>query len=249
MSVNRVYSLLQSLATEHPILPPTVLYSEGWLLRIILDWYATHAATGDPLAFPDRARWFSEALLPSPFQPRSRGDPLGESRSHADGVVGHFTIGGPNKAGLTLHPDAACFVVLEAKLFSGLSAGTTRVKNYNQAARSVACMAETLRRANRAAADLERLAFHVLAPRRQLDKGSLAHEIETLQIDLGVQARVKAYGGEQDQWYAEWFVPTRERITIAALAWEDVIAAIAGRDLLAGQEIGAFYEQCLRFGI
>jgi hypothetical protein len=248
MSLDRVYRLLQSLETNQPILPPTELYCEGWLLRIILDWYATHAAPGDPLTFAPRARWFSEAYLASPFKPRHQGDPHGEARSHADGVMGHFTIGDATKAGLSLNADATCLVVLEAKLFSGLSAGTKHAKVYNQAARSVACMAETLKRANRPAQNLERLAFYVLAPRQQLKKVGIDQAVQKSQIDSGVQARIQDYGGDAGQWYANWFQPMLQCATIDALAWEDVIALIAGRDALAGQEIGAFYAQCLRFG-
>src|ERR1700687_6076259 len=119
MAINRVCSLLQSLTTAQPIMPPTELYCEGWLLRIILDWYSTHRVNDHPLAFSEQAHWFSEALLPSAFRPRTRGDLLGESRSHADGVIGHFTIEGATKAGLALDLEATCFVVLEAKMFSG----------------------------------------------------------------------------------------------------------------------------------
>src|SRR5579859_7149803 len=110
MTISRVCALLESLTTEQPHMPPTELYCEGWLLRIILDWYSTHQLSDDPLAFTESARWFSEALLPSAFRPRTRGDPLGESRSHADGVIGHFTIEGATKAGLELDPAATCFV-------------------------------------------------------------------------------------------------------------------------------------------
>jgi hypothetical protein len=247
MTINRVCTLLQSLATEQPILPPTELYCEGWLLRIILDWYASHEANGDPLAFAGHARWFSEAQLPSAFRPRKRGDPLGESRSHADGVIGHFTIDRETRAGILLDPQATCFIVLEAKIFSGLAAGIKHVKDYNQAARSIACMAETLSRADRHASAVNRLAFYVLAPRQQIAKGIFTRAINPELVDTGVQARVRDYGGAKDAWYAEWFLPTRQQTQIEALAWEDVIASIAARDPVAGDEIGAFYAQCLRF--
>ncbi len=139
-SVDRVCAILQSLTGEHPVLPPTELYCEGWLLRLIIDWHAHGGRSGTPFDLPDRARWFSEALLPSAFKPRYRGDPLSEARTHADGVIGHFTIGGANKAGLTLAPDATAFVVLEAKMYSSLLAGTKQMKGFNHAARTVACI-------------------------------------------------------------------------------------------------------------
>lgn len=229
-------------------MPPTELYCEGWLPRIILDWYSTHQLNDDPLAFAESARWFSEALLPSPFRPRTRGDPLGESRSHADGVIGHFTIEGTTKAGLALDPEATCFVVLEAKMFSGLSGGVKNARDYNQAARTIACMAEVLRLAKRRAPDVNRLAFYVLAPRRQVENDVFADAIKPSRIDAAIQGRVKAYGGQKDAWYTDWFQLTLERVKIDALAWEDVIAALGKHDRSSGAEIGPFYEMCLKFG-
>jgi hypothetical protein len=82
--------MLNSCDTADSLFPPTELYNEGWLLRIFLDWFSTHRVDKHPLSFSEGARWFSEALLLSAFLPRSREDPLGESRTHADGVIGHF---------------------------------------------------------------------------------------------------------------------------------------------------------------
>jgi hypothetical protein len=129
--------------------PPTLLYNEGWFLRLVLDWFSRHDVQGHPLSFGAGARWFSEALLPSAFLARHRGDRLAESWTHADGVVGHFLIGEGGKALLRLAPEAGQLLVLEAKLFRGLSPGVTKARYYDQAARTVACMAEVLRRAER----------------------------------------------------------------------------------------------------
>ena len=118
--------MLEACETGHPVFPPSVLFNEGWLLRIILDWFAQHGGDRYPLSPRPGARWFSEPWLPSAFLPRYRGDRLAEARSHADGVLGHFAIGDPGTAGLTLLPDATQLVVIEAKLFARLSTG---VKN------------------------------------------------------------------------------------------------------------------------
>src|SRR4051812_24619431 len=88
-AITTILEILASAESAVPNIGPTVLYNEGWLLRLVL-----HTAARDvdclPFKFAPRARWFSEALLPSPFLPRHRGDPYGESRTHADGIVGHF---------------------------------------------------------------------------------------------------------------------------------------------------------------
>ena len=86
-------------------------------------WTGSHGHGGDryPLSPLPGARWFSEAWLPSAFQARFRGDPLAESRTHADAVLGHFAIGDPGTSGLALAPDARQFSLLEAKLTNRLS--------------------------------------------------------------------------------------------------------------------------------
>src|SRR5262249_61874349 len=113
----------------------------------------------------------SHAWLPSAFLTRYRGDRLAEARTHADGVLGHFTIGDPGTAALTLNADARQLVVVEAKLYARLSAGVRNAPYYDQAARSIACMAEALRRADKDPGEMEELAFLVLAPRARLDDG------------------------------------------------------------------------------
>ena len=75
------------------------------------------------------AGWFSEAWLPSAFLPRYRGDPLAESRTHADGVMGHFAIGDRGAVDLALRPDAGQFVVIEAKIAGRLSPGVKNARS------------------------------------------------------------------------------------------------------------------------
>jgi hypothetical protein len=58
-------------------------------------------------------------------------------------------------------------VVLESKMFSKLSAGVTNAPYYDQAARTVACMAELSRRVGSEPGQMEALAFLVVAPRGQ----------------------------------------------------------------------------------
>lgn len=162
----RLTELLASLTEDSPPFPPTLLYNEGWLLRLILDWFSRNPVAAHPLTFTPGTRWFSEARLPSAFLPRHRGDPLSETHTHADGVIGHFRIGQTGKTDLRLLEDATQFVVLEAKLIKGLSARTSRVRYFDQAARNVACIAETLRLSNRRPQDMAQLAFFILAPPR-----------------------------------------------------------------------------------
>jgi len=215
------------------------------MLRLVLDWFKRHQAQGHSLSFHAGATWFSEALLPSPFKARHRGDRSAEARTHADGIVGHFRVGG--KAGVELLPGAGQFVDIEAKMRSPLSRGTQNAPTYDQAARSVACVAEILSRAGRRPGEIESLAFIVAAPQENLDSGEIAARLEKSSIEAAVRSRAQAFSPELDRWFEEWFLPTLERMTIASLSWESLISDIQDLDESAGQDFATFYEKCLEY--
>jgi hypothetical protein len=223
------------------------LFGEQWLLRVIIDWFEAHGGDRYPMSLAAGARWFSEAWLPSAFLPRHRGDHLGESRTHADAALGHFRIGDPGVSGLTLEADARQFVVVEAKLFNRLSAGVKNAPFFDQAARSVACMAEVLRRSDRRPDAVNDLAFLILAPQNRIDDGVFARDTAIESIRAKTRRRVAQYPGERDAWLTDWFEPTLDRLEVRSLSWEDVIETIAFHDPIMGQAIDTFYGKCLHF--
>jgi hypothetical protein len=247
MIVERIGAMLAACEAGDPSFPPTELFNENWLLRIVLDWFARRGGDRYPLSPLPGARWFSEAWLPSAFLPRYRGDRLAESRTHADGVLGHFAIGDPGTAGLSLLPDARQLVLFEAKLFARLSAGVRNAPEYDQASRSVACVAEVLRRADRPPEEMDEVGFVVLAPRARIDDGAYEKDLSRTAIRRKVRRRVEGYAGERDAWFRDWFEPTWRRIEVRCLSWEEVIEVIAFHSPLEGQVIDSFYGRCLRF--
>ena len=74
----RIYEMLCIANSDDRKFPANIFYNEGWLLRLVLDWLSREVVTGHPLDFASGARWFSEALLPSQFLARDRGDHLAE---------------------------------------------------------------------------------------------------------------------------------------------------------------------------
>lgn len=56
------------------MLPPTALFNEGWMLRLVLDWASHHRSAIPELTFDNGSQWYSEALLSSRFRPRRRSD-------------------------------------------------------------------------------------------------------------------------------------------------------------------------------
>jgi hypothetical protein len=137
--------------------------------------------------------------------------------------------------------------VLEAKLFNRLSSGVKNAPFFDQAARTVACMAEVLRRSDRAPALMDDLSFLILAPQNRIDDGVFARDTAIDAIRAKTRRRVAQYPGERNAWLNDWFEPTLDRIEIRCLAWEEVIETIAFHDPVMGQEIDTFYGKCLHF--
>lgn len=242
-----ILAILDSCGSSSPLFPPTDLYNETWLLRLVVDWFSRHEVPGHFLAMPDGGKWFSEAWLPSAFLPRYKGDKLAESWTHADAVIGHFTIGAKGRADLQLREDAAHLVVLEAKMFSALSSGVTHAPYYDQAARNVACIAEVLRVAKRTPSDLSRFGFYLLAPQSQIEGGVFTEELRRESIRQKVKRRVDEYSGDREQWYSDWFQPAIEQIDIDAVDWERLIATIREYEPEYAESIEDFYRRCRDF--
>ena len=84
-------------------------------------------------------------------------------------MVGHLFIEPGTKSGLRLTDDSKQFVVLEAKMFSPLSKKVSNAPNYDQATRTVACMAKTIEFSGREVDELDSVGFYVVAPKEQIE--------------------------------------------------------------------------------
>lgn len=241
----RVFGMLGRCGGANPVLPPTELFNEGWILRLVLDWFDKHREVDHPLAFLPNATWYSEALLSSRFLPERRGDPLAESFTHADGVIGHLWIDSGVRGDASLLGGLSQFVVTEAKLGSSLSAGTKNAPSYDQAARNVACMAFMLGQAGIDPTKVDRLGFYVIAPRAQIDSGVFGELVTKPSIKGKVAGRVADYGEKHREWFDTIFLPTLNRIDLGLLAWEDILAFIDSRSADAG--LAEFYRKCLEY--
>ena len=241
MPIEQITTLLKKCDTPDTNFPPTDLYNEGWMLRLVLDWLSAHPGLNHDLAFTPTDKWYAEALLPSAFHARYKGDILAEARTHADGVIGDFVIGAELKGDLSLTPDAARIIVTEAKMFSKLSPGTRNAKYFNQAARNVACIAELIHRARISPDRFNAIGFYVLAPASQIQDGVFAQHMSPGIILDVVKQRVSEFQDpDKDKWLTDWFMPTLQRILIREIAWEEMINLITEHDQPFGTRINAF---------
>ena len=217
------------------------------MMRLVVDWIVEQGGSRS-IPCAEGVDWYSEALLPSAFLPRRRGDKLAESYTHADAVIGHFDIGDRGKEDLELQQGAKQLTVLEGKIFSRLSSGVQNAGFFDQAARNVACMAEVLSRAKVAPSDLTNLAFHVLAPMSQIESGVFGDLVTKESVRTKVKRRVAQYEGQRDEWFAQWFAPTLEHVRVGLISWEGLIGDIVAANEEYGGEVGEFYAECLRLG-
>jgi len=248
MSIKRIAELLDRCSGPEKNFPPTDLYNEGWMLRLVLDWLSRNPGVDHDLAFSANDKWYSEALLPSIFLARMRGDKLAESWTHADGVIGNFVIGANREGDLSLTQGASRILVTEAKMFSKLSSGVKNAGYFNQAARNVACIAEVIHRIQIPPGEFTHIGFYVIAPEAQIKNGVFAGHMAPEKIRRIVRQRVSEYAEpEKNSWFEEWFIPTMDSIRIREVSWEEVVSLIKQFDSTRGADLSAFYEKCLKF--
>lgn len=242
-----LFDLLSSFDPTNPNFRPTEIYNECWLIKLVLHQSSAIPDINFPLGFLPGSSWFSEALLPTAFKPRIQGDPLGEGRTNADGVIGQIQIGIKGKADLELQEGVTQFTVVEAKVGAPFSKDTKKTKDYDQVARSVACVAEVLNQAGIIPSSLEYLDFIVLAPAYSIEKGTYSKEMDKASIQSKVHNRIAAYDGDHDQWFRDHFEPTLKKIRLASLSWESALEWIGDYKPLSAEKLKEYYELCLKF--
>jgi hypothetical protein len=140
--------LVQSLEklSENLKANPTVIYNEGWMVRLLIYQSNWEGLTLTPnIRFGTKEgeikNWTSEALIDSPFMGKELKDKKqNETHTHADVMLGDFSVCYSKNGAITVKPDAKILGIVEAKMGSGLSRGITNADNYNQASRSIACL-------------------------------------------------------------------------------------------------------------
>jgi hypothetical protein len=240
---------LRQCGSRASILPPTTLFNEGWMLRLILDWYGRNRSYGGMLVLENDATWYSEGLLASRFFATRRGDPRAEGWTHADAVIGHFHLGSDSRGDIDLDSDAAQFTVIEAKMASPLSSGTKNAPGFHQAARSVACMAHLLDKAGRHPEEMARLEFLVLAPRSRIAENVFADQLSQSGIEQAIRQRAAVFVDSHTAWLRDWLAPFLPRCAIRAVAWEDLVADVKLHDQTFGADLARFYDKCLQFNL
>jgi hypothetical protein len=239
-----------SLIEQNLGINPTFIYNEGWMLRLVLQWFSVHKNIEHCLSIKEGRRWYSEAKLSSQFLATQRGDKQAESYTTADAVYGDIVIGNEGKTDVKLNDSCRQFVVVESKMSSSYSEGITNAPTYNQAARTVACMSKVIALSGQPVATIGDIAFYTLAPKSQIAKVKTFQEFTDVDhIRDTVQNRIadRADAASHQKWHDEYFEPLLSKIKIELISWEDVIDFITKQDSTSGSELSGFYTNCLRY--
>jgi hypothetical protein len=248
-----IRSLLDFFEYWKKFTQPTEFYCEGWLTRLLIFSVTDCGLKDHDLYINETCKYFSEPLLGSPFLARTRTDSLAESYTHADSAIGEFQIGDEkNKGSLILLGNS--LKIIEAKIYSEFSERITHSESYNQAARYIACVTETIDRAKKIddLADLS-IGFYLTVPefRYNDNKTNYSKFMDKGKISEVVRERVEQYKNEGvhysnlKSWFDSKFCAVLERIKISPIFYEDIIADL--QDYKFVNEINSYYEMCLEY--
>lgn len=230
---------------------PTEFYCEGWLTRILIFSVTDYGLKEHDLYVNDNYKCFSESLLYSPFLARTGGNKsLAEKFTYADSAIGEFEIGVKNKGSLTLTGNN--LKIIEAKIYSKFSSKVTNSNFYNQAARYIACITETIHRADKIKFinDLS-ISLYLVVPESQFYKEKTFEEyLSKKHIREMVEKRIEQYKveecyDERKDWFNNDFSKVLDKIEIKTIFYEDVISSL--KEYKYYNEIKDYYNKCLTY--
>ena len=245
--LERITDMLNRCDGDNTVMPPTELYCEGWLLRLVLDWHKRNECPDSPFSFHPDATWYSEGLLASCFMPRCRGDLYGETHTHGDGFLGHFDL--ENKAEIVPKKEATQLVLVEAKLGSKISyLQKKNIKYYDQVARNVCCLVHITSKAEITPEKIKNFAFYVIAPESEIHKRknrkNKKYDFETLVNRSSIESKVKRRADDFGilEWYECTFTLLFKKMKVELITWESVLDDMERCG--AGGGYRDFYEKC-----
>ncbi len=233
-----IHDIIASIKSK-PRLNPTEIYNEGWITRLLVHYSVQENLTINGIDFGKLNNWTSEALISSPFVFAKTHR---EGYTHADMSVGDFDVDYATRGEVVIRENAQFFGIIEAKMGSNLSQGTTTVPiGYNQASRNVACIA------SKTFTSSCEVFFAVVAPADVLVKHEITEQLK--QIRTQIEARFHLYEDKDD---TSGVLANREAILkkvdvckVWSLSYEEWIAAFADNSIK--QELTDFYTECRKW--
>lgn len=236
-----------SNSTKDLKINPTIIYNEGWLLRILVSYSMDLELCFKGLNFKKSYNWTSEGLLSSPFVDvkagalKNKGEAIRrEGYTHVDAAIGDFEIKYNDSARIRLKPIANYFAVIEAKLKSNLSRETSNAKDYNQATRNIICIASNVIESKCDSS------FIIVAPETTIKKHKIESQIEKETIMMQAKDRFDYYNDEFKKNKKYGLIVDKIRTMNIQLItfeeWIDILPSSETKD-----KIDKFYKECLKW--
>lgn len=239
------------------MISPKYLYNEDYMLLLLMYWFSRQdnmIVNSDldrkicrALQRLDNGRCYTHAVLETPFKIREMGikDNLAESSTLVSGVIGDFKVlYGKKKERVVLLEGANQFIVIQTIMFKELRKGIKINKKYNQVAKTIACMIQTMARLEDEF--VENAGYFVIGPKEQLKLESFKNFTYKPYIEEMIKDRLKQYGENEDtNNFKEIFQRIFQRIEVECISFEDIIPFIKKNDLEYGNKFELFYKKSL----
>lgn len=238
--IKNISAILSRCSTDDTNICPTILYNEGWMIRLLVEVSINAQLKLPDVDFGSIRHWYSEGLLSSPFLARSRQDNLAEGYTHADMALGDFCVDSANRGDIKIKGTTGIFGVIEAKMGSQLSAGTKNALEYDQASRNLACIAFN------ALSTEHNIFFGVVAPRTKIKEYGIEKQVSVSRMVEKIAQRFDMYDIDSKVHTLKERVLNRaRRCTCFVISYESWIDALVNHD--AHADLEEFKSQCYRF--
>lgn len=215
---------------------PTIIYNEGWMIRLLVIESMIEKLKINKVDFGLLARknWSSEALITSPFVETKENR---EGYTHADIILGDFSVNYNERGDVKLNDSPDVLGIIEAKMGSNLSQGTSNAKNiYNQASRNICCLSYVTRRNPNC-----KLFFIIVAPKATIDKHEIERQVKRENILKQIEKRFQ----HSKETYMLEIKNQVEKCKLVIISYKDWINELSNSEVQT--MLGDFYKKCLKF--
>ena len=209
------------------------------MIRLLVEESTKTGITVQDLDFGKTKNWTSESKISSPFEGAElKKKDKNETKTQTDIILGDFQINYGKSAEAKPETYPKNLGIIEAKMGSGLSTGIKNATEYNQASRSICCLAH----ATKESPECE-IFFAIVAPEIILNnpKSKIKQQIE--KIETEIENRFV----ETDVPYTDEMKNKVKNCKKLIITFEEWINKIEDNDVK--KELNDFYGKCIDYNI
>lgn len=227
--------IIQALSTLSDGINPTIIYNEGWMIRLLVieSMHEKLKVKNIDFGILVNKNWSSEALIASPFVKAEKNR---EGYTHADIILGDFCVNYGKRGEVELKNDPKILGIIEAKMGSNLSQGTSNSEgNYNQASRGVCCLSHVTQ--DCPSCDLF---FLIAAPEETIKNYKFEKQIDFKMISKQIKDRFM----HSEVLFKPEVKMQMEKSKIIIISYEDWLSNIRSDEVR--NKLVNFYHECLK---